>query len=65
MLVKDWSLLNASLVMFGLGFAVTATIVFVITRMTGEDRRTVWQAFKDTWCRELREVMDTLLFREK
>lgn len=62
-LVKDWSLLNAGLVMICLGLAVTATIALVIMRMEGENRQTVWQAFQDTWRRELREVVGLLLFR--
>lgn len=64
-LVKDWSLLNAGLVMIGLGLAVMTTIVAVIMNMPGEDRRTVWQAFQETGRRELREVVGLLLFRRK
>lgn len=64
-LVKEWSLLDAGLVMIGLGLAVMATIVLVIMRMPGEDRRTVWQAFQDTLRRELRAFMALLLFQGK
>lgn len=64
-LAREWSLLDAGLVMIGLGFAVMATIVLVIMRMPGEDSRTVWQAFRDTWHRELRVLMGLLLFRGK
>lgn len=64
-LVKEWSLLNAGLVMIGLGLAVMTTIVAVIMSMPGEDRQTVWQAFQGTGRRELREVMGLLLFRRK
>lgn len=64
-LVKEWSLLDAGLVMIGLGLAVTATIVLVILRMPGADRRPVWQAFQDTLRRELRALMGLLLFRGK
>lgn len=62
-LVKDWSIFDAGLVMIGLGLSVMAIIVLVIVRMPGEDRKTVWQSFHVTWRRELREVMGLLLFR--
>lgn len=64
-LVKGWSLLHAGLVIVGIGLSVTLSLVLIVMRMPEEDKWTVWQAFQRTWRKELRGVMNLLLFRGK
>lgn len=64
-LVKEWSLMDAGLVMISIGLAVTAIIVLAIMRLPSEDGRAVWLAFRGTWRREFRELIKLLLFRGK
>ncbi len=61
-LVKDWSLLDTGLVMISIGLALTVTIVLIIMRIPEEDKKTFWQAFRNTWHRESRSFIGLLFF---